>query len=80
MAPTDVLYERPGVTGILLGIVLRFAGEFIEASSIGAVALLIFAFGVVAALYGEGWWSPAGQALSVAGAFVILVAAVARLL
>jgi hypothetical protein len=80
MEPTDVLYERPGVTGILIGVVLRFAAEFVATPAIGAVALLLFAFGTVAALYNDGWWRPAGQALSVAGAFILLVAAVDQLL
>lgn len=80
MAPTDILYERPGVTGVLLGVVLRFAADFIQAANVGAVALLLFAFGVVAALWGDGWWRPAGQALSVAGGFILLVGAVTRLL
>lgn len=79
MEPTDVLYERPGVTGLLLGIVLRFSGDFVNAD-IETIALLLFAFGVTAALYNDGWWRPAGQALSVAGGFIILVGAVASVL
>lgn len=79
MAPTDALYERPGVTGVLLGVVLRFSGEFVDAQ-IETIAMLLFAFGVVAALYSDGWWRPAGQALSVAGGFIILVGAVTQLL
>ncbi|WP_255195888.1 hypothetical protein [Halorarius litoreus] len=79
MAYMDVLEERPGVTGVLLGIVLRFSGDFV-AAQIETIALLLFAFGVVAALYSEGWWRPAGQALSVAGAFIVLVGAVTQLL
>lgn len=79
MAPTDVLYERPGVTGILLGVVLRAASFFIE-TDIALVAFLLFAFGTVAALWADDWWGPAGRALSVAGAFVVLVVAVEGLL
>lgn len=30
MAYTELLYDRPGVTGLLLGIVLRFAGDFVD--------------------------------------------------
>jgi hypothetical protein len=80
MEPTDVLYEWPGITGLLVGIVLWTAGDFVEAPNLGAVALLLFAFGTVAALYNDDWWRPAGQALSVAGAFVLLVQAVISLL
>jgi hypothetical protein len=79
MAYIDILEERPGVAGVLLGIVLRFSGGFINAQ-IGTIAVLLFAFGVVAALYSTEWWRPAGQALSVAGAFIILVEAVVMLL
>lgn len=78
MAPTDVLYERPGVTGLLLGIVLRVASYFIQ-TDMALAAFLLFAFGTVTALYSEDWWKPAGQALMVAGAFVILVRAVVQL-
>lgn len=79
MAYIDLLEERPGVTGVLLGIVLRFSGDFINAQ-IGTIAVLLFAFGVVAALYSDAWWRPAGQALSVAGAFIVLVEAVTMFL
>lgn len=79
MAYIDVLEERPGVTGVLLGIVLRFSGDFVNAQ-IETIAVLLFAFGVVAALYADSWWRPAGQALSVAGGFIVLVEAVVMLL
>lgn len=79
MAYIDVLEERPGVTGVLLGIVLRFSGDFV-AAQVETIAMLLFAFGVVTALYAESWWRPAGQALSVAGAFIVLVGAVVELL
>lgn len=79
MAYIDILEERPGVTGVLLGVVLRFSGDFV-AAQIETIAMLLFAFGVVAALYSDGWWRPAGQALSVAGGFIVLVGAVTRLL
>lgn len=79
MANLDVLYDRPGVTGILLGGVLRTTSYFII-TDIVEVAILLFAFGTVAAIWSEDWWRPAGQALSVAGAFVILVIAVEGLL
>lgn len=79
MAYFDVLYERPGVTGVILGGVLRGASYFIE-TDVVLVAFLLFAFGTVAAIWADDWWRPAGQALSVAGAFVILVIAVAGLL
>lgn len=78
MAYFDVLYERPGVTGVILGGVLRGASYFIE-TDVVLVAFLLFAFGTVAAIWADDWWRPAGQALSVAGAFVILVVAVAGL-
>lgn len=79
MAPTDTLYARPGVTGLLIGIALRFSNEFIG-TDIALVSSFLFAFGVVAALWSDDWWGPAGRALAVAGAFVILVRAVASLL
>ena len=79
MAPTDVLYEQPGVTGLLIGIALRFSDEFV-ATDVALVAAFLFAFGVVAALWSDDWWGPAGRALAVAGAFVILVRAVNSLL
>ncbi|MFC6942313.1 hypothetical protein ACFQE8_20430 [Salinirubellus sp. GCM10025818] len=79
MAYTEQLYDRPGLTGLLLGIVLRFAGDFVGAQ-VNLVALLLFSFGVVVAIWADDWWSRPGQAMSVAGAFVILVAAVGELL
>lgn len=79
MAPTDVLYERPGVTGLLLGIVLRAASFFVN-TDIALVALLLFAVGTVAGIWADDWWGPAGRALSIAGGFVILVVAVEGLL
>ena len=78
MAYAELLYDRPGVTGLLLGIVLRFAGDFVDAQ-VNLVALLLFSFGVVVAIWADDWWSRPGQAMSVAGAFVLLVAAVGEL-
>lgn len=77
MAYFDVLYERPGVTGVILGGVLR-TGSFVvdNPQDVVFVAFLLFAFGTVAAIWADNWWRPAGQALSVAGGFVILVVAV----
>lgn len=82
MAYFDVLNERPGVTGLVLGLVLRVASSFSATSEtdVVLVAFLLFAFGTVAAIWADDWWRPAGQALSVAGAFVILVVAVEGLL
>lgn len=79
MANVDVLYERPGLTGIVLGAVLQSASYFV-ATDVAFIAFLLFAFGTVVAIWSDDWWGPAGQALSVAGAFVILVIAVRGLL
>jgi hypothetical protein len=75
---SDVLYEQPGVTGVLLGIVIHVANEFVV-TEIGLVGALLFAFGTVAALWSDDWWGPAGRALSVAGAFILLVQAISSL-
>lgn len=80
MVSFDVLYDRPGVTGLLLGIVLRTTSFFVGTNTVPLVAFLLFSFGTVAAIWADDWWQHAGQALSVAGAFVILVIAVEGLL
>ncbi len=75
---TNVLYEQPGVTGVLLGIVPHVADEFITLQ-LGFVGVLLFTFGTVAGIWSDDWWAPAGRALSVAGAFILLVQAVTEL-
>lgn len=67
----DVLRERPFLTGLLLGLVLWLGGS---GTAIRPIALLLFAVGVVGAIYGEGHQQPAGQALASSGAMVFVLA------
>lgn len=74
-----VLQERPFLTGLLLGLVVWIFGATANAGA-GLVALLLFAFGVVMAIYAEGWHRPAGQAFAGAGATVVLIEVLNNLL
>jgi hypothetical protein len=79
MTDITVLQDRPWLTGLLLGLVLYLSGIVADAG-VGSVALLLFAVGVVVAIWGEDWVRPAGQALAGSGAVVVVLVAVTNLL
>lgn len=72
----DVLRTRPFLTGFLLGLVMFLLRAGVRN---GELPLLLFAVGVVLAIFGESWYRPAGQALSGAGATVLLLEALYEL-
>lgn len=73
----DVLRERPFLTGLLLGLVMFLLRAGVRN---GRLPMLLFALGVVLAIFGESWYRPAGQALAGAGATVILLDSLMSLL
>lgn len=65
---TELLRRRPLLTGLLLGLVLWLFGT----GGIETVALLLFVFGIVGAVFGEQRYRPAGWALASSGATVLI--------
>lgn len=67
----EYLRQRPYLTGLLIGLPVWLIG-YTGGADVLTVALLFLGTGVVLAVYGDGWYHPAGKALAAAGATLVL--------